>query len=596
MRNIKRIYLIIVMILLASFILIACGKEASVNETIKDMEGKDDITKVVETEDNTETDKAEDKDTSKDKDSKNEWNTEANIPAMHLGVLNVSTETIYEEDFEGEEHGFTGRVNEVISLSKEYAYQGTYSLYTTNREASWNGPIVDITDKVSSNKTYSSSAYVMYQEGPEQMEIDCQIEMNGDTYLNFGSALVKKGEWTEIKGQINLPSSMKTARLYFEVHYGTESENFISFYVDNIAITQEEIVAERGEIPSLKELYKDYFTIGFASTVSEAQASIHPLLKEQFNSLTFGNELKPDSVLDYERCISNDTYDDNPAIHFKNADYLLKFAQDAKIPVRGHTLVWHAQTPRWFFAVGYSKDENAPLVSRELMLKRMENYIKNVLEYAETNYPGLIYAWDVVNEAIEVADGEENWIRSKDNYWYQTVGNDYVIKAFEYARKYANPNVLLFYNDYNTEDPSKVVAICRLVDSLKEKGYIDGIGLQNHIGMDSPSLTNIESSIRKYAEFGLEIHITELDVSLTDNSEESLLKQASRYKRFFTLMRHLKKSEAANITNVTFWGITDATSWLNKPGVPNYPLLFDKYAIQKPAFWGVALSKDIPLN
>ncbi len=263
--------------------------------------------------------------------------------------------------------------------------------------------------------------------------------------------------------------------------------------------------------------------------------------------------------------------------------------------MRGHTLVWHSQTPRWFFAEGYSMETTAPLVSKELMLKRMENYIKQVLEYTQTNYPGLIYAWDVVNEAVNTGDGEEGGLRSKDSLWYQVIGPEFIEKAFEYARKYADPEVKLFYNDYNTEDKGKMLAIYDLVKGLKEKGLIDGIGLQSHYTIDSPSIIDIESSIRKYAELDVELQITELDMGLEENTEEAFMHQAIRYKRLFTAFNHLDETGAANITNVTFWGLSDDISWLSKPGVPSYPLLFDKYLMQKPAFFGVILSSDVPL-
>lgn len=262
--------------------------------------------------------------------------------------------------------------------------------------------------------------------------------------------------------------------------------------------------------------------------------------------------------------------------------------------MRGHTLVWHAQTPKWFFKVNYSKEENAPFVSKELMLKRLENYIRHIMEYTNENYPGVIYAWDVVNEAIEPGDGNEGGYRSKDSLWYQVVGPEFLEKAFEFSRKYADPNCKLFYNDYNTEDYTKMMHIYNLAKDLKGKNIIDGIGLQSHIGIDSPSVMKIQDSIMKYAELNLELHITELDMGLTDNSEEALMKQAIRYKRLFLYLKNLD-DKGANITNVTFWGLSDDASWLNKPGQPNYPLLFDSFKVQKPAFWGVVQSPDIPL-
>jgi endo-1,4-beta-xylanase len=332
-----------------------------------------------------------------------------------------------------------------------------------------------------------------------------------------------------------------------------------------------------------------------AVTQNEISADRQELIKQQFNSLTPGNELKPDSVLDYAACASKpEIYNESPAVKFDSMGPIFKFAKDNGIVMRGHTLVWHSQTPRWFFAEGYSAAANAPLVSKELMQKRLENYIRQVMEYTQKNYPGMIYAWDVVNEAIN-SDGAKDDYRSKDSLWYQIIGPDYIEKAFEYARKYAAKDVKLFYNDYNTEDPGKMMSIYNMLKGLKEKGLVDGIGLQSHIAVSSPSLINVESSIRKYSELGLEIQITELDMDMAEKTGEALMNQAKRYKRLFTMLKFLDESAAANITNVTFWGLSDDISWLIKPDKDSYPLLFDQYLVQKPAFWGVVLSPDIPL-
>lgn len=528
-------------------------------------------------------------------DIKQEKSKEDLLPAIHYGDVQIESEIIFSEDFETGGSSFTGRGSANAEVISDKANSGSKSLLTTGRTAHWNGPIIDVSDIIIPGETYTVEAYVFYEDGPESVQIDCMIENNGNQYYNVGSTMAKKGAWTKLNGRINIPKDMNTISFYFENRYDATDEDIIDFFIDDIVITRESTKVIRGEIPAIKDVYKDYFTIGVAATVPEAQESRQGLIKEQFNSFTTGNELKPDYLLDYDKCISDPKYDDDPQITLKNVEFLLDFAQEAGIPMRGHTLVWHAQTPRWFFAEGYSKDEDAPLVSKELMLKRLENYIKNVLSCIQTNYPGLIYAWDVVNEAIEVSDGNPGGYRSKESYWYQIIGEEFLEKAFEYARKYADPEVKLFYNDYNTEQGSKMYAIIEMAKLLKEKGLIDGIGLQCHIGHDSPSITDIEYSIRKYAELGLEIHITELDMNLTDNSEEALMKQASRYKRLFLTLKHLKDKGLANITNVTFWGMSDDISWLNKPGVSNYPLLFDKYLVQKPAFWGAIVHPDIPL-
>ena len=517
------------------------------------------------------------------------------IPAykMQNGVSTVKEEPILEENFEDGKTDFNKRGNETVEIVDGKAAEGSKSLFISGRTAQWNGPSIDLSDKMKTGETYVVKASVMYENGPDSIQIDCKVEKNKNEYLNFASSNPKKGQWTDIEGKIVIPDGTTTASVYFETGYG--STDNCDFYVDNVTVSKETATVERGDIPALKDVYKDNFSVGVAATVPELALKRQELIKQQFNSITPGNELKPDSVLDYATCISDKKYDDNPAVNFDRVMPIFEFAKKAGLKMRGHTLVWHSQTPRWFFTVGYSKDANAPFVSKDLMLKRMENYIRQVIEYAQTNYPGMIYAWDVVNEAINPSDVEPGGYRSSDSLWYQVIGPDFVEKAFEYARKYADKDVKLIYNDFNTEDPGKMIYIYDLVKGLKDKGLIDGIGLQTHITIDSPSLVNFQNSLMKYGSLGLEIQITELDMGMTENTDAAYMNQAKRYKRLFTAIKNMDDTGKANITNVTFWGLSDDISWLSKPGVPSYPLLFDGNLLQKPAFWGVVLSPDIPL-
>lgn len=348
------------------------------------------------------------------------------------------------------------------------------------------------------------------------------------------------------------------------------------------------------ELPSMYEYWKDYFSIGIAITKGELLNELKgELIIQQANSMTCGNEMKPDALLDRTATMSEGT-ETCPVLKFGSCDAMLQFCMDNGIKMRGHTLVWHSQTPDWFFMEGYSNKPDAVFATREVMLERMENYIRLVMEYVNTTYPGVVYAWDVVNEAIAPGDGGEDGMRMSDSFWYQTIGPDFVEKAFEYARKYADAEQKLFYNDFNTYDTQKRIAILNLVNKIKEQGNIDGIGMQSHIGMSSPSLLDYEETIRKFGETGLEVQITELDISLDSDTEEDFLKEGTRYKRLFTTFKNLVDSGAANITNVTFWGLTDDGSWLNKDG-KRYPLLFNRVLETKPAFWGVILDDGIPL-
>ena len=180
---------------------------------------------------------------------------------------------------------------------------------------------------------------------------------------------------------------------------------------------------------------------------------------------------------------------------------------------------------------------------------------------------------------------------SEGNYWYEIIGADYVEKAFTYARKYADPAQNLFYNDFNCYE--KEESICKMIEGLQEKGLIDGIGMQSHVLLGYPSIQNYENAIRIFADMGLEIQITELDVRQSDNSIEGQRELAVRYKEIFRTLKRLDDEGIANITNVTLWGLDDSRTWLNNDGNIHYPLLFDENLNPKPAFFGAILDDSI---
>ncbi len=350
---------------------------------------------------------------------------------------------------------------------------------------------------------------------------------------------------------------------------------------------------ETGELPSLAEIYKDSFYMGVAvSKIDLDRKEKAELIAYQFNSLTCENEMKADFTLDRAATIDSGN-EESPVVNMKHADPILKFAMENGLKMRGHTLVWHSQTPRWLFTVGYDNSPDAPFVTREVMLKRMENYIRQELEYVNKNYPGVVYAWDVVNEAIEPGDGQENSIRIKDNLWFEVIGEDYIEMAFTFARKYASPDQQLFYNDYGTYEKIKLFPIIDMIHGLKEKDLIDGIGLQDHIGIDYPAILDYQYAINKYTELGITIQVTELDIGIRDNTEEAQQKLAARYKNIFAIINNCKKKNNAQINSITFWGLTDDRSWLNNSEGPSYPLLFDRNLEPKPAFFGVLQDESI---
>ena len=348
---------------------------------------------------------------------------------------------------------------------------------------------------------------------------------------------------------------------------------------------------------SLKEYCKDYFTLGVGINGSTLEnVTVHSeeymaLTKQHFNSCTLSNLMKSCYILKQDASMQNAVDGDgSPVLTYESIDPTLQWCMENGVGMRGHTLVWHTQAPDWFFREGYTND--GAYVDKETMLFRMESYICQLMTHVQENYPGVVYCWDVVNEAVDPDWGDKNSAFScrtvtdgTPNPWYVTIGEEYVEYAFTYARKYAAEGVKLFYNDYNTYDSRKREFIYTLCEGLKEKGLIDGIGMQGYWGIDYPSMSAIEGSILRFAGLDLELHITELTVSVDEETEENFQKQAQRYFNVFFALRNLdtQGGGSANITNVTFFGLIDH---YHENDTTN-ARLFDSNYQPKPAFYKV---------
>ncbi|MBC3787456.1 endo-1,4-beta-xylanase [Spirosoma utsteinense] len=329
--------------------------------------------------------------------------------------------------------------------------------------------------------------------------------------------------------------------------------------------------------PTLKEAYKNFFPIGVAVAPRNLTGPEADLIIRQFNSITPENSMKMGPIHPEENRYA-----------WTDTDAIVAFAQKNGIKVRGHNLCWHNQTPRWFFTDAAGKQ-----VTKDVLLKRLKDHIDAVAG----RYKGKIYAWDVVNEAVPDT-GNQLYRKSK---FYEIIGEDYIEKAFEYAHA-ADPVAQLYYNDYNTENKVKRDRIYQLLKKLKAKGVpIHGVGLQGHWSIYEPTAPELEESISRFASLGLKIQITELDVSVypkeherrekkpTDKSEYTADmndRQAAHYKMLFDMFRKHKDV----VTNVTFWNVSDKSTWLDNFPVPDrkdYPLLFDQNYQPKKAYYGV---------
>lgn len=340
----------------------------------------------------------------------------------------------------------------------------------------------------------------------------------------------------------------------------------------NEAETKDDVDSEG----TIKAAYKDMFSIGAAvNSWQLADPDTMDIIKREFSSITCENEMKPDAFLDREASIASG----EPEIRTDNVNDIMDMAEEAGLKMRGHTLVWHSQTPEWLFHEDF--DEEKDYADKDTMLARMETYIKKVLTFCKEEHPGLVYAWDVVNECAS----DENGLRT-DSPWYKTIGEEYIEKAFEFARKYAEDGVKLYLNDYSTESPNKRTTLFDVASNLHEKGLIDGFGMQSHHDRQYFNADSVKTTIMKFAQLeGLEIQLTELDMHFNENSDEAMAEQADMYKQLFDVLVEMETDEFADITNVTFWGLNDKFTWLTGfKGEDSYPLILDENNQPKPCY------------
>lgn len=352
----------------------------------------------------------------------------------------------------------------------------------------------------------------------------------------------------------------------------------LSMFVAGSAFAQFGMPVDNGPA-SLKDAYDGYFTVGVAVNQRNVSDSTQiELIKKEFNSITAENDMKPGELHPAEG-----------VWNWERGDKIADFCRKNGIKLRGHCLVWHSQFCDWMF-----NDKNGKPVSKEVFYSRLRDHIHQVVD----RYKDVVYAWDVVNEAM--SDAGRGWRGHEPNPYresklYKLCGDEFIAKAFEYAHE-ADPDAILFYNDYNAATPIKRDRIYNMVKKMQDAGVpITGIGMQGHYNIYGPSEEDVDSALTKYSELVDHIHITELDIRCNEEMGGQL-----RFSRgennaippyiatlhedqFARIFRVFRKHKVV-IDNVTMWNLSDADSWL---GVNNHPLLFDENLKPKKAYYAV---------
>lgn len=523
----------------------------------------------------------------------------------------------------------------------------------------------DITDAVELGEEYQYSFWAklsdVYKDAPEeQRNVDfAPFYVSGGeaTYLGSYSTGVLSGEitktltageWTKFSGTFNVPKTADqiVIRIIEQgTNYGQGDCVKGAYCVTGVSmkkITRPKPEIEK-DIPdwktSVTESLGNDSIAGTAIMLSEiSDDTLMELVEKHFNAVTFGNELKPDALFNYQidgNSVPTKTItfegeelqvpvvnDAGDSLDFSRADAMAdKILEwnnahpDQKIRIRGHVLVWHSQTQEWFFHENY--DITKPYVNKETMNRRLEWFISSVFnhyfgEAANGKYDGLFYGWDVVNEAVigntyrtdKVSAAESlSEIRHGNNssWWHVYESNEFIINAFKYANKYAPKDVELYYNDFGETDNTKSEGIVKLINDVKsaEGTRLDALGMQAHYNVDGFSAAQFKSVAKKYAQAAGKVQLTELDFKASSTydgtaatKESEYTKMAYCHKNLYEAIKALKE-EGTNVSGITVWGVIEPNSWLHSQsnlgggasGSAQCPLLFDGNYKAKPAYW-----------
>jgi len=354
---------------------------------------------------------------------------------------------------------------------------------------------------------------------------------------------------------------------------------------------------------SLAQLAPFRFGVGlYGANIENFTPSSKTMMKVinyQFNSMTYTNGMKPMYIMDHEGTIKNLAEGkEEIACNFSGIIDGLEFAKKNNMHIRGHVLVWHKQTPDWFFRKDF--DENKEYADPETIFKRLDSYMKNYFDFLNFYYPGVVDVFDVVNEAIEVREGKfdnsTGWytrtesLEGDDNIWNTLVGPSYVVRAFRSARKYALPTTKLVYNDvdtFMTTPHDKTQAVIDLMNILRAEDLVDALGMESYIDQDSNNIDSPEyyaRAIERFTEAGFEIQITEFTI-YNDNREDWLETQTKRYREMFqAVIDHVKKGHN-NISSFTVFGLQDGYRFYENDG--SKIRLFDHDLQKKPNYYAI---------
>ncbi|CCE75600.1 endo-1,4-beta-xylanase [Clavibacter nebraskensis] len=508
-------------------------------------------------------------------------------------------------DFESGTGAWAPRGDGVRIAPSTEARTGSGSLLVTDRTQEWHGAALDVTGALTVGQQVEVTVWARLAAGeePASLKVSVQRDTGGGSGYDGvagAAARVTADAWTELTGTYTLGGPVDKAQVYVEGTVGAD------FLLDDFQLGEAVSTPVQTDIPALQDVLgaRGIEHVGVAIDGRETVGAGADLVGRQFNAFTPENAGKPESVQPEEGRFT-----------FAQIDQLLDYADRTGTKVYYHVLFWHSQTPAWFFLDGDRPLTDSP-ADQALLRARMEAHVKGIADHVAARYPdggSPIWAMDVVNEVID--DGpNDNAHDMRDSRWYQVLGEGFVDEGFRLARAYF-PGVKLFINDYNTELPTKRADYLELISALVARGVpIDGVGHQAHVDFARP-VSWLRDSIRAVERIDTRLlqAITELDVNASNQNEGADVSGAPQdpytpvyaddadagaevghyYRDLFQMIRQ----QAASIDSVTFWGVSNARSWLRTWPIARpweQPLPFDDDLQAAPAYWGIVDAKRLP--
>lgn len=481
-----------------------------------------------------------------------------------------------------------------LTNSTAEAHSGTHSLLTTGRTHNYDGPQINVSNKMYNGSKYNLSAWIMLEPADGSIHVinmSLQTTLNGNTSFPSitpypGITVVADGQWHQISVMgYNMANSYDpgTAFVYFQT-VPASGNDLVSFYLDDFQLTFVPPPVIQTDIPSIYKTLSDFFPVGAEIDTSDLSGPHAQLLAMHFDSIVSGNDMKWSSV---ENSKGNFTY--------ANADSEVGLAVCNGMRIRGHNLVWAtgAQTPTYAFGDGTNSAANQAVVTANI-----QEHIQNEVQH----FGNKVYVWDVVNEPLDPSQPD----CLAHGPFYQVLGKSYIDIALQAARQYAPPGTELFINDYSTADPNRLACLVKVVRDLRSRGIpLDGVGHEMHNAINYPSVDAMVNAIETMQENfpNLKQQVTELDMSVYNAGDTKsnygnnippavLAEQGWLYKHYFDAFRFLR----GKLQAVTFWGMADDDTWLD--GFPvartDYPLPFDMGLQAKPAYWGIVDPTQLP--